>query len=171
VQPLKKVIADSSSLILLAKCNLLEDVAQRFEVLVPTAVSEEAAADNLRKKYPDAALIASMIDQGAIKVTNPGESRLPLPFPVHRGEKEALLLSLQWNKALLATDDGRAIKAARFLNIPFIISPKMVVELSRWEWISSSKARLSLEKLGKIGRYSPEIIADALISLLEVKNG
>jgi len=31
--------------------------------------------------------------------------------------------------------------------------------------------RESLEKLGKIGRYSPEIIADALVSLMEEKNG
>jgi len=33
------------------------------------------------------------------------------------------------------------------------------------------KGRDSLEKLGKIGRYSPEIIADALVSLMEEKNG
>ena len=168
---MKRLIVDSSSLILLAKCNLLEEVSKRFEVLVPTAVSEESAADKLKKRYPDAALIASMIERGALKVITPRESRLPLPFPVHRGEKEALLLSLECNKALLATDDGRAIKAARFFDIPFIISPKTVIELARREWISYSKARMSLEKLGKIGRYSPEIIADALISLLEVKNG
>jgi hypothetical protein len=37
--------------------------------------------------------------------------------------------------------------------------------------ISLKKARESLEKLGKIGRYSPEIIAAALISLLEKEDG
>ena len=150
---------------------MLEEVSKRFEVLVPTAVSEESAADKLTKKYPDAALIASMIARGAIRLPLPEKAGSPFPFQFTGGKKEALLLSLEYNKSLLATDDGRAIKAARFLDIPFIISPKMVIELARREWISYSKTRISLEKLGKIGRYSPEIIADALISLLEVKNG
>lgn len=168
---MKKLVADSSFLILLAKCSIVREVCKRFDVLVPYAVVEETASDRLAKIYPDAALLASMIESKAIKVSAPSESRLTLPFPVHRGEKEALMLSLQWDKAMLATDDGRAIKAARFLSIPFIISPKMVVELFRRDVISHSKAKMSLEKLAKIGRYSPEIIAEALIALLEVKNG
>jgi len=168
---MKRIIADSSSIILLAKCSLLEDVCKHFEVLAPTAALEESASKKLAKKYPDAALISKMINTGAIEITSPGEGRLHLPFSVHRGEKEALLLSLKFKKALFATDDGKAIKAARFLNIPFIISLKMVIELVRLKLISFPKARKSIEKLGKIGRYSPEIIAEALISLMEVKDG
>jgi hypothetical protein len=73
--------------------------------------------------------------------------------------------------SLLATDDGKAIKAARFFNVPFIITPKIVVELFRLQKISFKKARKSIEKLAKIGRYSSEIIADALISLMEKDDG
>jgi predicted RNA-binding protein (virulence factor B family) len=51
--------------------------------------------------------------------------------------------------------------------VPFIVTPKIVVELFRLQKISFKKARGSLEKLSKIGRYSPEIIAEALISLKE----
>jgi hypothetical protein len=47
----------------------------------------------------------------------------------------------------------------------------IVVELFRLQKISFKKARESLEMLSKIGRYSPEIIADALISLMEEKDG
>jgi predicted nucleic acid-binding protein len=168
---LKKLITDSSSLILLTKCNLMQEIRKIFEVLVPTAVLQETAADDLAAKYPDAALIASMVKLGTIEVASPREGELPLPFPVHWGKREALLLASQTNKALLATDDGRAIKAARFLRIPYIVSPKLVVELARWELIDILKARLSLEKLATIGRYSPEIIAAALIALQEIKNG
>ena len=32
-------------------------------------------------------------------------------------------------------------------------------------------ARESIEKLAKIGRYSPEISAEALISLMEIEDG
>ncbi|KKL55926.1 hypothetical protein LCGC14_2250510 [marine sediment metagenome] len=71
---------------------------------------------------------------------------------------------------MLATDDGKAIKAARFLKVPFVITPKIVTELFRLQKISLKKAHGSLEKLAKIGRYSPEIIADALVSLMEEKD-
>ena len=47
---------------------------------------------------------------------------------------------------------------------------EIVTELFRLQKISFKKAHGSLEKLGKIGRYSPEIIADALVSLMEEKD-
>jgi hypothetical protein len=94
-----------------------------------------------------------------------------LPTSLHKGEKDALLLAIKLGKVLFATDDGKAIKAARFFCVPFIITPKLVVELFKLQEISLKKARGSLEKLSKIGRYSPEIIADALISLMEAENG
>jgi predicted nucleic acid-binding protein len=168
---MRPVVADSSSIILLTKCNLLEDFCRHNDVVTSTAVREETASKTLIKKYPDAARIGKLIDQGCIKIIHQGEARLPIPFTIHRGEKEALLLCLKYKNALLATDDGQAIKAARFLNIPFIISPKIVVEMVYLGSISSRRGKASLEKLGKIGRYSPEIIAEALLFLQEVKNG
>jgi predicted nucleic acid-binding protein len=166
-----RVVADSSALILLAKCGLLEIVCDLFEVFVPPAVTAEVASEDLIKDYPDAALISELISKGAIRVESPGSAKSALPISLHQGEEDALLLAMQRKASLFATDDGKAIKAARFLKVPFIISPKIVVELFRLEKISFKKARESLEKLGKIGRYSPEIIADALISLMEEKHG
>jgi predicted nucleic acid-binding protein len=166
-----RIVADSSSLILLAKCSLLKIVCDLFEVIVPKTVSIEVASEDLVKKYPDAALISELISKGAINVQNPGSDHLPSPLSLHKGEKEALLLAINLNGSLLATDDGKAIKAARFFNVPFIITPKIVVELFRLQKISFKKARESIEKLGKIGRYSSEINAEALISLMEVENG
>ena len=166
-----QIVANSSALILLAKCSLLEIVCGLFEVIVPKAVHVEVASKNLVKEYPDAALISDLTSKGAIKVQSPGRHRLPSPLSLHKGEKDALLLAIKIGASLLATDDGKAIKAARFLKVPFIITPKIVVELFRLQKISFQKARESLEKLARIGRYSPEIIADALVSLMEGKNG
>lgn len=123
------------------------------------------------KFLTDAALIPRLTSEGAIKVHTPGANTLSGHLSLHQGEKEALLLAAKRGKAVLAMDDGKTIKAARFLNMPFIVTPKIVVELFRVQEISFQKARESLEKLGKIGRYSPEIIADALVSLMERKNG
>ena len=165
------MVADSSALILLAKCSLLEIVCKLFEVVVPKTVTIEVASEDLIRNYPDAALISDLVSKGAIKVKRPGSAEFTMPILLHQGEKDALLLAIKLKRALLATDDGKAIKAARFLKVPFIITPKIVVELFRLQKISFKKARDSLEKLGKIGRYSPEIIADALVSLMEEKDG
>ena len=166
-----QMVADSSALILLAKCSLLEIVCNLFDVIVPKAVTIEAASEDLVKNYPDAALISALISKGAIKVESSGSDKLPLPISLHRGEEDAFLLAIKLGRSMFATDDGKAIKAAKFFKVPFIITPKIVVELFRLQKISFKKARKSLEKLGKIGRYSPEIVADALVSLMEEKNG
>ena len=166
-----QMVADSSALILLAKCSLPEIVCSLFDVIVPEAVNVEVASEDLVKKYPDAALISDLISKGAIKVQSSGSNKLPLPISLHRGEEDALLLAIKLEGSMFATDDGKAIKAARFFKVPFIITPKIVVELFRLQKTSFKKARKSLEKLSKIGRYSPEIIADALVSLMEEKNG
>ncbi len=167
-----QMVVDSSTLILLAKCSLLEIVCDLFDVIVPKAVNIEVASKELVKNYPDAALISDLTSKGAIKVQSPDSSDwLTMPLSLHKGEEDALLLAVKLGRSLFATDDGKAIKAARFLKVPFIVTPKIAVDLFRLRKISFKKARESLEKLGKIGRYSPEIIADALVSLMEEKNG
>jgi len=80
------------------------------------------------------------------------------------------LLLKQTANSILATDDGKAIKACRYLNFPFIISPKIAIELYRLCMIDFTKSRSSIEKMRIIGRYSPEIIAEALLELEEVKH-
>jgi predicted nucleic acid-binding protein len=165
-----RIVADSSTLILLAKCNLLEIVCDLFEVVVPKIVTVEVASKDLIRSYPDAALISNLVAKGFIRVQSPRKARYSLPISLHPGEKAALSLALSEEGSLLATDDGKAIKAARFLKLPFIITPKIVIELFKLEQITFKKARDSLEKLGKIGRYSPEIIADALVALMEEKD-
>ena len=166
-----KIVADSSALILLAKCNLLEIVCALFDVVVPKTVIVEVGSEELVRTYPDAALISNLVSKGLIRVQSPGKARYSLPISLHPGEKAALSLALSEEGSLLATDDGKAIKAARFLKLPFIITPRIVIELFKLEKITFKKARDSLEKLGRIGRYSPEIIADALVTLMEEKDG
>jgi len=166
-----RMIADSSSLILLAKCSLLEIVCGLFDVFVPPSAAAEVASEDLVRKYPDAVLISDLISKETIKVQSPGCAGFTMPISLHQGEEDALVLAIKLGRPLFATDDGKAIKAARFLKVPFIITPKIVVELFRLQKISFKKARSSLEKLGKIGRYSPDIIADALVSLMEERNG
>ncbi|MBW2208062.1 MAG: hypothetical protein JRG79_14220 [Deltaproteobacteria bacterium] len=69
-----KIIADSSTLILLAKCGLLEVVCETFDICVPPAVAAEAASEELAKIYPDAALILKLISAKNLTVHDPGST-------------------------------------------------------------------------------------------------
>jgi predicted nucleic acid-binding protein len=162
-----KIVADSSALILLSKCNLLAKLCNSYEVFAPSSVISEVASDEIIETYPDAALVAELVSKRKIKIKDPIEDKRKLPLSLHLGEKDALFLALKLRKAVFATDDKKAIKAAKFLNLPFIITPKIVVDLFKINKIPYKEARRSIEKLSVIGRYSPDIIANALLALNE----
>jgi predicted nucleic acid-binding protein len=161
------LVADSSALILLAKCSLLDALWDYYAVTVPSSVLSEVASEALIRRHPDASLIAELVAHGRIKVRDPERVEFRIPLSLHHGEKDALVLARQQKGSLFATDDGKAIKAARFLRTPFIVTPKVVVVLCRLGKIPLKKAREALEKLAIVGRYSPEIITAAMLALKE----
>ena len=162
-----KIVTDSSALILLSKCNLIEKLCKSYDVFSPSSVISEVASNDIIEIYPDAALVAELVQKQKIKIQDPMGIKHKLPMTLHQGEKDALFLALNLNRAIFVTDDKKAIKAAKFFNLPFIITPKIVVDLFRLNTISFKEARRSIEKLSVIGRYSPDIIANALLALNE----
>lgn len=52
----------------------------------------------------------------------------------------------------------------------FIISPKIVTEIYRLDGIDLTKAKKSIEKMKIVGRYSPDIIAEAILELEVTKD-
>jgi predicted nucleic acid-binding protein len=166
----KILVMDASSLILLGKCGLIEVLSKEFRVIIPRKVLNEVADEEILKQYPDANVIIELVHSKKIEVISTEKGRVKIPITLDEGETEAILLARQMGNAILATDDGKAIKACRYLKIPFIISPKVVTELYRLRKIDMMEAKHSIEKLGIIGRYSPEIISEALIRLKEVRD-
>ena len=90
---MKKIVTDSTSLILLSKCGLLETTCKIYEVIAPSSVINETASENLAGIYPDAAGIRDLILKGAIKVEDPEPVSMNLSLTLHRGEEDALLLT------------------------------------------------------------------------------
>ncbi len=168
---MKKIVVDSTVLFLLAKCGILESFCSRFKIIAPRFVINETASLDLAKKYTDASLIHDLVTRGLLNVEQPDTMKLKIPITLHPGERDALILALKSKNCLFATDDGKAIKAARFLKIPFIITPRIIVDMYILDEIDFNSARQAIEKLGCIGRYSPEIIAESILSLMEAKNG
>lgn len=160
---------DSCSLILLSKCGLLYSIAESFRIIIPKAVFREVVNKDILKKYSNADVILNLVSEKVIKVSKIDTRMDKLSMSLGKGESEALLLSKQTANSILLTDDGKAIKACRYMKLPFIISPKIVVELYRLGKINFNKTKGSIEKLRIIGRYSPDIIAEAILKLEEIK--
>jgi predicted nucleic acid-binding protein len=169
----KIIVADSCALILLSKSGLLKALTEGFRVIVPMAVFAEVVNPDTIGKFPDAKGLAVLADQTNIEVVTealPHPDSQP-PVTLGRGEWEAIRLVQRLGAgALLATDDGKAIKACRYLNLPFIISPKIATELYRKGRVDWSRAKTAIEKMRIEGRYAPDIIAEALLRLEEIRN-
>ena len=163
---MRVVVADASSLILLAKCGVLRDYSRRVDLQVPHQVIDEVASAPLVLRYADAALVARLVDQGSVRVVEV-VSRRSLPLALGDGEAAAIRLLLQVDADLLLSDDGRAIRTCRILGLPFTTSPRVVVDLYRQGVIRLAKARTALETLSVAGRYGRDVIAAALVALQE----
>ncbi len=165
------LIADSCALILLSKSGLLKALTECCRVIVPTAVFEEVVNPDTIGKFPDAKGLAVMASQGDIEVVSEESPDRKPPFTLGKGEWAAIRLVQRMGEgAVLATDDGKAIKTCRYLNLPFIISPKIATELYRRGRIDRSSAKAAIEKMRIVGRYAPDIIAEALLRLEEIRN-
>lgn len=164
------LIMDASSLILLGRCGLIEVLSKVFSVIIPRGVLNEVVNEGTLKQYPDANIISELVKNRKIEVFSTEKQKFQFPLTLGEGEMEAIVLTRHMENAILVTDDGKAIKACRYLKIPFMISPKVITALYQFGKIGFMDAKTSIDKLRIIGRYSPEIIAEALLSLEEIKN-
>jgi len=153
-------------LILLAKCAVLRDYCQRVDLQVPHEVVDEVASAPLVLRYADAALVAGLVEEGSVRAVKVVSGR-SLPLALGRGEAAAIRLLLQADADVLLSDDGRAIRTCRVMGLSFTTSPRVVVDLYREGVIRLPKARTALETLAVAGRYAREVIAAALVALLE----
>ena len=160
----KLIVGDSSSLILLTKANLINEICLAFKVYIEDVVFSECCSQEALDKYPDSVVLAGLCEKGGIKrVDTPQPVRLP--FPVGRGEAAAISLAAKLKADALLTDDGKAIRACRYMAIPYTTSPRLVVDLVRLKRIPASRAVEALNRLRLVGRYSELIITEYMIQL------
>jgi len=159
------LVADASSLILLCKAGVLAPLVQIRSVLVPRAVYDEVCGGTQLQRFEDARRISELFDSGILTTVEVNHMvRLPLSLDV--GESEAVSLYYQEHANAMLTDDGRAIRVCRLLGIPFLPSPKVVVELHRLGVVSLDDGRVALERLSLHGRYGADIIGAAMATLI-----
>jgi predicted nucleic acid-binding protein len=154
-------VLDASTLILLAKSDLLLLLAENTQINIPEEVQQEALA---RRGSYDALMIEEMIRSGKILVSKSvgtdRRKRVQADFGLEAGEAAALVLAKESDQAL-GTDDGPAIKAAKIMRIPFFTAVHVLLELHEKGRINGKAALAKLDTLQKVGRYSAQILEDA----------
>jgi predicted nucleic acid-binding protein len=152
---------DASTLILLAKIDLLPLVAREVEIHIPEVVEREAL---VKPDSYDAQLIDHMIREGAIKVAADvpaSEVRLiEREFRLAEGEASALWIAKE-NHCVLGIDDGPGIRAAKILGVSFVTSLQILVGLSVGKRLDRPAALAKLDSLLSWGRYGPQLAGDA----------
>ena len=161
------VIFDSSTLILLARCGLLESFVSstKRRILIPLAVRNET----LQPGKEETPFIEKLLEQRNIITEQVGDEaaiqKLMKDFAIDRGETEAILLAHHLGNAIVATDDRNAIRACRMLGLGYITALSIVISLCEHGALSQPEAILKLEQLQRIGRYSKRIMEDAFATL------
>jgi len=154
------MVFDSSTLILLAKIDLLRESAEGISIVIPQEVKEKC----LLKDILDALLIRTLIGEGKIKVEKAGNQeavrKLQADFRIEAGEAQALWLGKRLGYPL-AVDDGPAIKACKSWGVQFVTAIHFLTNLKARGKLALPVALAKLDSLAAFGRYSSEIIEDA----------
>jgi len=157
------IVFDSSTLILLARIDMLEIFISNYQgkVLIPEKVRSEVCLKG-REETP---IVEKMIKTKKIKnlkVENKRQiKKIMEDFSIDPGEAEAVLLALQEGADMVATDDRNAIRACKALNLDFVTAVVFIIRSYEKGLIERDDALLKLQKLYSIGRYSRAIIENA----------
>jgi predicted nucleic acid-binding protein len=151
------IISDSSSLILLAKSNLLDKLSKRTKILIPKKVYEEVVEEGLKRNKIDAVKINNLIEKRKIQVKKVNKEK-KFPITLDKGEKEALELYYQEKANNVIVDDKKALQICKIMKIPYLTVHIILTGLLKKKIINKNQAIKSLEILDKEGRYSSEII-------------
>lgn len=157
------IVFDSSTIILLAKIDLLEMFISNFHSRV--AIPEKVRLEVYKGEGEETPLIVKLIGDNKIKVLKAKSSsqikKLMEDFNIGSGEAEVLALAIQERAGIIATDDKNAIRASKILKIDFTTAIAILIRAHEKSLIEKEEALIKLEKLRSIGRYSRAIIGNA----------
>ena len=152
---------DASTLILLAKIELLPLSLMRMRAIITVQVKEEATR---QPEMLDAQMIAELLAQQRIQVRQIDSKRikrLEKDFRLDLGEASSVLLAGDLS-AILGTDDGVAIKVCKILKVPFVTAIHFLIQAYEEKLVDQQQALVKLEKLQRYGRYDSRILEDAV---------
>jgi predicted nucleic acid-binding protein len=150
----KSLVADTSSLIYLAKSSIIRPFLQTFHVIIPPSVFREC----VQRGYAGSDEINGLREQGQLLVQSVRKDpRLALRLP-RGGEREVIALFYQLGPDGVLIDDGDGVKVCRSRGIPFVSALLIPSLLLTKKALSPREAKKALEKIIEVGRYSRRVI-------------
>ncbi|MHB8539119.1 MAG: hypothetical protein ACYDCS_14045 [Candidatus Dormibacteria bacterium] len=162
------IVFDASTLILLAKAELLDPflAGVKLEVSIPAEVEKECCGS---KKTLDALMIQKALAETRVEVVAVKNRRLvaklQTDFSLGKGEAEAIALALMEKAQLLGIDDKNGINACKLLGVAFTTAVGILIRSREKKLLEGPDALAKLELLAKYGRYKNSIIEDARLKL------
>lgn len=153
------IICDASSLILLAKVNLLSAFVERNEAIVPEVVYKEVVRGE-DKGRKDSLVTKKLVAEKKITIKAPDKKtkeKIKELFNLQQGELEVITLGVK-EKSVILTDDKKCINAAKALELEFITSLDVITALCKKGGISKKNALECISRLNEYGWYSKNLI-------------
>jgi predicted nucleic acid-binding protein len=151
---MKTVILDSSSAILLFRCNIINTLLKCYHLLIPGAVFAELTVPG----HGGSDVFIDLCSSGFIKVYKPVKNNSDEPGrSLHEGEREVISLFLEGRGDFVIIDDGKGGAFCRDNNIPYINALLAVKILHFKQLIKDHEYRDSWRWLIENGRYSEKI--------------
>lgn len=163
------MVFDTSSLILLAKIDLLRNLSEDINL----SITEEVEVEATKKETNDAQLIQNVIEEGKIGVESSKKEitdRLAEDFNIDKGESSAMGLYKEREYDLLVTDDGKSIDACKVLDIDYTTALNLLVRLVEKGKLDKERGVAKLRKLEDYGWYKSRLIERAEKSIRGEKN-
>jgi predicted nucleic acid-binding protein len=157
----KRIVADVSTLILLAKAESIEMVLEHGTILIPQAVYKEAIEMGKERGLEDAYRLEKLYLEGKIQTQEPSKvakERVRLLFGLRGGECDVLALAQESGIDNVLTDDKRTINACKVLGLRFATALNALVALTRQGIMDSAKAEATLKELETLGWYNEMLI-------------
>lgn len=155
-----KIVFDASTIILLAKIELLREITDDVEIIMPEKVMKEC----LVKDTMDSKLISTLIMGKKIEIQKITDSaaikKIQHDFRIAEGEAAALWLAMKLN-CPIAVDDGPTIKACKVIGQRFTTAIHFLLNIVSCNKLELPIAIAKFEKLIIYGRYNKKIIEDA----------
>jgi predicted nucleic acid-binding protein len=152
---MKIVISDSSTLILLVKADIINELLDLVTIIIPKTVQLEIE-EGKRKEKPDAFVIEKLIEKQLILIKEPNENTVLLlkkSITLDKGELYAIALAKDMNIDILI-DDKKGIKVCKIINLKYFTAIIILLELCNIKKIDKDKSIKSLELLNKFGWYT-----------------
>ncbi len=157
------IVLDSSTLILLAKIDMLDIFVLNFhgKVLIPEKVRGEVCL----KEEAETPMVERLIRSHKLKVVVVEGSKLSTKlmedFHIDAGEAEAVALALKEKGSIVATDDRNAIRACKLLGVEFTTAIAILIRAFEKNLLEKDEALIKLQKLESVARYRKIISEDA----------